>query len=185
VCQWSFDRAQHFHYLGGDAQAVFRKRSTELLSQHVSTVDDPARRWAGAVARIFSGASRFESGISAPGDSFAIIHVPVHTSGGGVAYAAGFAYRTGWPVPAASELELAALAVLQVVNAERAHTARFLHDVVAQCLSATGLQLELLRLDLEERNADLPERAKEVQRSLEEALERVRAFSAERNNYIE
>lgn len=178
ACQWSFNQAWCFHYVGGDSAAIFRRTSSELLRRHVSTIDDPKSSWAACLDRIFSGETRFESSPASQGE-YAVVHLPIHESGGGVAYAAGFAYRAGLPVPAASELELAALGILQVVDAERARTDRFLHDVIAQCLTSTGLELELQRLELEELGVELPDRTREIQRSLEDTLDQIRRFHAE------
>ena len=176
ACQWSFNQARCFHYLGGDSAAVFHRKSSELLGRHVSTIDDPRAHWAACLDRIFSGETRFESTPPSSRDDYTIIHLPIHDSDGGVAYAAGFAYRAGLPVPSASELELIALGILQIVEADRARTERFLHDVIAQCLSSTGLELELQRLELEALGIELPDRTKEIHRSLEEALDQIRSF---------
>lgn len=179
ACQWSFNRARCFHYLGGDSAAVFHRKSSDLLRQHVSTIDDRNASLAACVDRIFSGETRFESTPPGATREYTLIHLPIHESGGGVAYAAGFAYRIDLPVPAASELELAALGTLQVVEAERARMDRFLHDVVAQCLTSTGLELELQRLELKALGVEPPDRARDVQRALEETLNRIRMFHAD------
>lgn len=181
ACQWSFNQARCFHYIGGNSPAVFHRTAPELLRRHVSTIDDPRARWAACLDRIFSGETRFESMPPASSDDYLLIHLPIHESGGGVAYAAGFAYREGLPVPSASELELIALGILQIVEADRARTDRFLHDVIAQCLSSTGLELELQRLELGELGIEVPDRTREIQRSLEEALDLIRAFHADQN----
>jgi len=176
ACQWSFNQARCFHYIGGDAPAVFRRASSELLRQHVSMIDDSRAHWATCLDHIFSSETRFESTPTASRVDYTITHLPIHESGGGVAYAAGFAYRSGLPVPSASELELIALGILQIVEADRARTQRFLHDVIAQCLSSTGLELELQRLELQAHGIELPDRTKEIQRSLEETLDQIRSF---------
>lgn len=176
ACQWSFNQARCFHYIGGDSAAVFHRTSSELLRCHVSTIDDPRARWAACLDRIFSGETRFESTPPASRDDYTLIHLPIHESGGGVVYAAGFAYRSGLRVPSASELELIALGILQIVEADRARTGRFLHDVIAQCLSSTGLELELQRLELKELGIELPDRTREIQRALEETLDQIRSF---------
>lgn len=176
ACQWSFNRARCFHYVGGDPVAVFQRKGPELLRRHVSTIDDAKRSWAVCLDRIFSGESRIESTAPNATSEYAITHLPVHAADGEVAYVAGFAYRAGRPVPSAPELELMALAILQVLEAERARTDRFLHDVIAQCLTSTGLELEVQRLELKALGMEPPDRAREVQRSLEEALDQIREF---------
>jgi signal transduction histidine kinase len=181
ACQWSFNRARCFHYIGGDSSALFHRSPSELLHQHVSMIDDNGA-WEARINQIFSGNTRYDLAPPSSSQPYVIIHLPIHSTGGGVACAAGFAYRAGQLQPAASELELAALGILQVLETERSRTVRFLHDVVAQCLSSTGLQLELMRLDAEVQELDLPGRTREIQRSLEEALERVRRFNAQEEN---
>jgi signal transduction histidine kinase len=67
---------------------------------------------------------------------------------------------------------------LYELHAQRAKTADFLHDDVAQSLSAAGLQLDLLRMDLESTVSEIASRTAEIQRLLDEALRRVREFNA-------
>jgi signal transduction histidine kinase len=177
ACQWSFNQARRFHYIAGDAAAIFHRTPAELVRQHVSMIDDASGSWAARLDRVFTGNAGLEAEVPPAGELHTMVHVPLRGDDGQVLYAAGFAYRAGQPAPAAEELELAALATLQVVDAERARTERFLHDVVAQCLSSTGLQIELLRLDAEARGLMLPVATSEIQSSLEQALDRIRTFS--------
>jgi hypothetical protein len=179
ACQWSFNQARCFHYIGGDSAPVFHRNSSELLRNHVSTIDDAKATWAACLDRIFSGETRFESTPPASQDNYTVIHLPIHDASGGVAYAAGFAYRAAWPVPSASELELIALGILQIVEADRTRTEWFLHNVIAQCLSSTGLQLEVQRLELKELGIELPDRSRQIQRALEETLDLIRRFQAD------
>jgi len=178
ACQWSFNRVRCFHYIGGDSAAVFHQTSSDLLRRHVSMIDDPKGSWAACLDRIFYGETRFDSTPPASQNEYTLIHLPIHDSSGAIAYAAGFAYRAGLPVPSAPELELTALGILQIVEAERVRIDRFLHDVIAQCLTSTGLELDLQRLELEGLGVELPDRAREVQRSLEETLDQIRSFHA-------
>ena len=177
LCQWGFTKSRRFLYVSGNTD-IFRHPPEELLHQHVSIVDDASRSWAARLDRIFSGAATSDTARSAAELDREIIHVPIHGSDGRVAYAAGFSFPTGSPAPRDRELELAAIAILQVLRTERARTERFLHDVVAQCLSSTGLQLEVLRLELEGQQARTPSRSAEIQQALAEALKRVRIFSS-------
>ena len=179
ACQWSFNRERQFHYIGGASAALFGRVPEELVHTGISTIDDPEGSWAARLDRLFSGNSALEEWTVPVSDgSYLIVHVPVHANGA-VTYAAGFAYPDGHEIPAVPELELSARAVLQVLETERERTSRFLHDVVAQCLSSTGLQLELLRLELQAGNHDVRGHTTDIQRRLDEALKQVRAFSAE------
>jgi signal transduction histidine kinase len=58
---------------------------------------------------------------------------------------------------------------------------KFLHDSVGQNLTALGLQLDLIRMDLESLSPDTCARAMEVQKHLGEMMESVREYSYELN----
>jgi hypothetical protein len=135
LCHWGFTKSRRFLYISGNTD-IFGHSPEELLHQHVSVIDDASRTWAARLDRIFSGAATSDAARSAVELDRAIIHVPIHARGGSVAYAAGFSFPAGSPPPRVRELELAAIAILQVLRAERARNERFLHDVVAQCLSS-------------------------------------------------
>lgn len=62
-----------------------------------------------------------------------------------------------------------------------ARIARALHDEVGQILSAVGLQLDVLRMDLEDRVPEIATRTAEVQELLERAITLVRELSYELN----
>ena len=66
-------------------------------------------------------------------------------------------------------------------DAEYQRVSRLLHDEVGQVLSAVGLQLAVLRLDLESQVPEIGERTQEIQKILEEAVERVRSLSYDLN----
>ena len=71
----------------------------------------------------------------------------------------------------------------QACEGERLRISRLLHDEVGQVLSALGLQLELLRMDL----SDVPAAAERIagtQKLLASALEQVRELSYELNPAI-
>lgn len=179
ACQWSFNRARQFHHISGDSLGFFHHPPAELLRRHVSIIDDSQGTWSIRLDRMFSGQAAIDQWTDASSEGeYVFILIPVHADDAAVIYTAGFGYRGGASFPAASELELAAIATLQVVETERARATRFLHDVVAQSLSGTGLQLELLQLEIRARNAEALKRAAEIQQSLEEVLKLVREFSA-------
>jgi signal transduction histidine kinase len=58
---------------------------------------------------------------------------------------------------------------------------RFLHDSVGQNLTALGLQLDLIRMDLETVSPDSYRRIGDIQKLLEEMMESVREYSYELN----
>ncbi len=67
---------------------------------------------------------------------------------------------------------------------EGARVSRILHDDVGQVLSAIGLQLDLLRMDLNENVADCTGRIADIQKVLELAVAQVRDLSYELNPSI-
>jgi signal transduction histidine kinase len=87
------------------------------------------------------------------------------------------------PFATSQERALANLLV-SVMNAreqEGARVSRLLHDEVGQVLSAIGLQLDLLRMDLAEDPQAAAARIAEIQRILEQAIGHVRDLSYELN----
>lgn len=180
--QWSFDRARRFHHIAGDSAGVFRRPAADLLRRPVAIIDDPQQTWASRLDCLFSGKIPFEQWTaSISGIEHTLILIALPAIDGVVTHTAGYAYLAGTQLPAVGELELAAHAVLQVLDTERTRTNRFLHDVVAQCLSGTGLQLELLQLELQSRHIVLPNRLAELQHALDDALRQIREFSGKRS----
>jgi signal transduction histidine kinase len=77
--------------------------------------------------------------------------------------------------------------LVSVMNAreqEGARISRILHDDVGQVLSAIGLQLDLLRMDLGDQASAVPPRITEIQKFLEQAVAQVRDLSYELNPSI-
>ena len=178
ICQWSFNRARQFHHISGDSGRFFHRPPAELLRQHVSVIDDSQASWAARLDRMFSGEVQGEQWTTPnPGPVYALVHVPVRAATAQVIYAAGFAFTAGSQPAAEGELELAA-AALQAVDAERARATRFLHDIVAQSLSGTGLQLELQRIENRDRNAETAKQGADIQHMIEEVLNLIRKYNA-------
>jgi signal transduction histidine kinase len=179
VCQWILNRAYLFHHIAGDSVGLFHRPPAIVLHRHISSVDDAKGTWAARLDRIFSGQiplDRWTTPVSDGG--YVLVQIPVHAGDGAVRYAAGFAFPSGQRLPAPRSLNFAARAVLGAIQADRARTAAFLHDTIAQYLSSAGLQLDLLRLEIEARKIAIPARAAEIQGSLDEALQQVRNFSS-------
>lgn len=177
-CHWSFNRAHEFHHIAGDTASLFHRPAADLWRKHVSIIDDPLGTWTARLDRMFRGQAPIERS-TAPGleGEYVVFHVPVRANDGAASYLAGFAFQARPLLPAATELELAAHATVQAVEPERTRTTRFLHDVVAQSLSGTGLQLELLKLEIQAETAEALKRAGEIQKSLEEVLKLIREFN--------
>ena len=177
-CQWSFNRAHEFHHITGDTVSLFGRQAADLSYRHVSIIDDASGAWSARLDRMFQGPDAIEQSSMDSKGKFTLFHVPVRGSDGAVTYVAGFAFPAGSPIPAAPELVFAATAALQALEPERTRVTRFLHDVVAQSLSGTGFQLELLTLEIQAQSAEAASRAAEIQRSLDEVLQLIRKFNA-------
>lgn len=74
-----------------------------------------------------------------------------------------------------------ALAALDKQQFDRGKLARTLHDEVAQILSGAGLQLDILKMDLEERVPEIASRTAEIQELLERVVRHIRELSYELN----
>jgi two-component system, NarL family, sensor kinase len=70
-----------------------------------------------------------------------------------------------------------ALEALERQRLERGRLARMLHDEIAQILSGAGLQLDILRMDLEDRVPEIVPRTAEIQDLLDRVVRRVRDLS--------
>jgi two-component system, NarL family, sensor histidine kinase DegS len=74
--------------------------------------------------------------------------------------------------------------LVSTINArelESGRVARTLHDEVGQVLSAVGLQLDVLKLDFQDKLPELVDRTREIQRLLDKAMSEVRALSYDLN----
>ena len=82
---------------------------------------------------------------------------------------------------AEQELRHTVLGALKAQEFERTMVSKFLHDSVGQNLTALGLQLDLIRMDLETVSPETCARVVEIQKLLEEMMESVREYSYELN----
>jgi signal transduction histidine kinase len=165
-----------FVRLWGDPSALFGKGKADLagkpsaavLSAHV------ARVWRGRFERALEG--EFLTLRERHGKSAWYISVfPIHLSDGH--YAGGIAREvTAW-TSAEQELRHTVLAALKAQEFEHTIMSRFLHDSVGQNLTALGLQLDLIRMDVQEAVPQIGARVAEIQHVLGEMMEKVREYS--------
>jgi len=100
---------------------------------------------------------------------------------GQIHYAGGLAREsTAW-TKAERDLRDKVLSALKQQETGRANVARFLHDTIGQNMTALGLQLDLVRMDLESIAPDACQRLAETQQLLGQMMEQVRAYSYELN----
>ena len=172
VCTWLLNSEQEFHAVFGDAAPICGRSVEQLLGLPFASLFPPTARafCRSMVSRVFSGET-----VSAPGrfcesaGTSSVTLFPVRSPEGDIVFAGGFAQQT-------SDLDLVA-EFLEAQAAERARLSRLLHDRMGPYLSAAGLQLDLLRMDLEEAGSAGVERTVEVQGMLEKVMALVRDLS--------
>lgn len=181
ACGWALDRSLRFHHISGGSHLIFGRPAADLRGLELAEAfsGEDCGTWQSRVERVFNGETLlFKETLSAR--LFFIALFPLREDGE-VRWAGGWAMD----VTPFGDIERiarrAAAGVLNAQEAERARLARILHDEVGQGLSAAGLQLDLLRMDLEGAVPSIAQRTAEVQKILEQLMQRVREFSYELN----
>jgi len=166
-----------FERVYGDSNPVFGKPA-EALTGHsvVNSLDaETAPAWCSRFARALAGETlnlRERHGNT----TWYISVFPVRAKDG-TRYAGGMAREiTPWQT-AEQELRNTVLGALKAQEYERNTLSRFLHDAVGQNLTALGLQLDLVRMDLESASPETCVRIGEIQQVLETIMEQVREYS--------
>lgn len=179
ACHWVVDTGGVFREIYGDPSHLLGKSAAALLDQPVTILSaDLAANWADRFARVFNGqtlALRERRGEL----SWNISVFPIRIEGE-IRYAGGLAREmTPWG-KADQELRRTVLSALKAQEFERNMLSKFLHDSVGQNLTALGLQLDLIRMDIEQ-NPAICSRIADLQKLLEVMMEQVREYSYELN----
>jgi two-component system NarL family sensor kinase len=181
ACQWMVSAAGLFERFYGDPAPLFGRPTPELTGRAPSAVLEPAKAaaWSGRFARALRGDTMMLRERRGK-DTWYVTVFPIRIEGE-VRYAGGLAREiTPW-TSAEQELRHTVLGALKAQEFERAMVSKFLHDSVGQNLTALGLQLDLIRMDLETVSPETCERAIEIQKLLGEMMESVREYSYELN----
>jgi signal transduction histidine kinase len=176
-CHWILDRTPAFAAIYGDPFPLFRNPPAGLVGLPLSSALDPtlARTWMKRAARAFEGETLLLSE-TVEGGRWQITLFPIR-SNGEVPYVGGLARdATPWG-NAEQELRRTVLGALKAQEFERNQVARFLHDAVGQNLTAMGLQLDLMRMDLEILAPAICTRIAEMQQVLEIVMEETREYT--------
>jgi PAS domain S-box-containing protein len=181
ACHWISDAEGRFARVFGDFCSLFGKTAADLVGRTPEAVmpAEQAVLWRGRFARVMAGETLIlrERRIKA---SWNIQMFPLRRDGD-VQYVAGLAREvTAWGA-AEQELRHTVLGALKSQEYERATVSRFLHDSVGQTLTALGLRLDLIRMDLETLSPETCLRVTEIQEIIGEMMERVREYSYELN----
>jgi two-component system NarL family sensor kinase len=140
---------------------------------------DEAAAWRGRFTRVLGGEMMRLRERRAKGTWYITVF-PLRVDGE-TRFAGGSAREiTPWSA-AEQELRHTVLGALKAQEFERAMVSKFLHDSVGQNLTALGLQLDLIRMDLETVSPEICGRIAQIQKLLEVMMEEVREYSYELN----
>ena len=180
-CQWIAGADGAFHRAYGDTSSIFGKPAAELSGRAFAEVLDPAAAalWRSRLDRTLAGETlrlreRRASAV------WYITMFPFRAAGGAMC-AGGLARELTPLATAEQELRFAVLSAIKAQEFDRDMVSRFLHDMVAQNLTAFGLQLDLLRMDLGTAAPEACSHINELQTLLGSVMEQVRDYSYELN----
>jgi PAS domain S-box-containing protein len=182
-CQWIVDAGGVFLRANGGASAIFGRTAAELAGKTVSDVFDAANAalWRSRFDRVLAGET-LHLRERRRGALWYITMFPVQSADR--AYGGGLAREITPLATAEQELRYAVLSALKAQEFERNTVARFLHDNVGQNLTAFGLQLDLLRMDLGDASPERCAQIDEIQKLLGTVMEEVRDYHYELNPSI-
>ena len=181
ACQWMVSTDGAFARVYGDPAPLFSHTAAELVGWCPADVlgPDEGTAWRARFERALRGEMMLLRERRGNGTWYVTVF-PLRIAGE-IRYAGGIAREiTPWSA-AEQELRHTVLGALKAQEFERAMVSKFLHDSVGQNLTALGLQLDLIRMDLEGISPDTCGRIGEIQKLLEEMMESVREYSYELN----
>ncbi len=181
ACQWVVAPPGVFDRFYGDPLALFGHPESELLGRLPGDLLDPdaAAAWSGRFTRALQGETMLLRERRAPGTWYVSVF-PIRVEGE-IRYAGGMAREiTPWAA-AEQELRHTVLGALKAQEFERTMVSKFLHDSVGQNLTALGLQLDLVRMDLETISPATCQNIADIQKMLGDMMESVRDYSYELN----
>jgi signal transduction histidine kinase len=173
-CTWLLRRDLSFRDIYGTVFQILGRSAEELEKISFGDLFAPSLRaaWVARVERVFAGETLGgPAQFSGSAPECSIILFPVTDSTGEILFAGGTAHEI-------SDDDLS-LRTLQLLDAERGRLCQFLHDQVGQQLSAAGLQLDLLRMDLAASASPHALRAAAIQATLETVIDALRGFNSE------
>ena len=180
-CSWVVSAQGVFEWLYGDCSGIFGKPVAQLAGRAVTQALPRSRAvaWVSRFSRALSGETL--SLRERVGDTVWNISVFPVREGGEVCYAGAIAREISDWNKTENDLRQTVLSALKSQEFERKMASKFLHDTVGQNLTALGMQLDLVRMDLETASPDAWARLGEIQKVLEVIMEDVRDYSYELN----
>lgn len=178
---WAVDRNGVFRRFYSDPSCVFGRSAAELEDQtpEAALGPGPGEQWKNRFARALSGETlmlRERRGEI----TWYVKLFPIQIDGR-VTHVGGVAQQSAPGSTADQELRHTVLSALRSQEFERKMASQFLHDSVGQNLTAFGLQLDLIRMDVETLSPETCARIVEMQKTLEGMMEEVREYTYELN----
>jgi PAS domain S-box-containing protein len=177
ACAWAVSAQGTFQEFYGDPSSIFGKSGQDLAGRAVTEALSlaQARTWVDRFSRALLGETvslreHFHTKL------WNISLFPLRVNGE-ILYAGALARDTSAWSSAEQGLRQTVLGALKSQEFERKMASKFLHDSVGQNLTALGLQLDLVRMDLESPEPEVCRRVEEVQQVLETIMEDVREYS--------
>ena len=181
ACQWIVNQEGVFEQIYGDSMPILGKPAGEVAGRTAASVLEPDALpvWQERFSRALSGESltlreRRDDRV------WCIAVFPLRLRAG-ASHAGCMVREITEFVKADRELRHTVSRTLNAQESQRNRTAQFLHNVVGQNLAALGLQLDLVRMDLDGSPSAVSGHLAEIQTLLESVMEQVRNFSYELN----
>jgi two-component system NarL family sensor kinase len=180
ACHWIIGADGRFLYACGEVCQLFGRRAADLIGRDPEAVLPPeqAIQWRGRIKRVLAGEVLVLRERQGTG-SWSVSLFPVRRNDqilvGGLARE-----MSAWGT-AEDELRHTVLGALKAQEYTRTSVSRFLHDSVGQTLTALGLRLDLVRMDLEGTAPETSKLVVEIQEIIGEMMESVREYSYELN----
>jgi signal transduction histidine kinase len=178
---WTVDETGAFHKFYSDPSSIFGKSAAELQDKTPDAALDPGpgEQWRTRFARALAGETLMLR--ERRGDITWLVKLFPIRINGRISHVGGVAQDSAPWSTADQELRHTVLSALRSQEFERKMASQFLHDSVGQNLTAFGLQLDLIRMDLESRSPETCTRILALQKTLEGMMEEVREYSYELN----
>lgn len=187
ACHWVLDERRVLIHVFGNSQRIFQRPPEALAGSSLDQVLPPEvlEPWVPCIGRAFAGEiCDIADALDRDESIYSVTLFPLADEDGTIRFVGGLAIDVTQSQLAERHLRATALEVLSSQEAGQERVSKFLHDEVGQSLTAAGMQLDILRMDLEETVPGISERTAEIQRLLETVVDRIRDLSYELNPAI-
>lgn len=180
ACHWVTGADGRFLRVFGEICPLFGRSASEMVgcSPEEWLPPEQVAQWRGRNKRVLAGEALILRE-RRPSGSWGISMFPVRTDDQVLVAGLG-REMTVWG-EAEEELRHTVLGALKAQEYMRSTVSRFLHDSVGQTLTALGLRLDLVRMDLEGTAPETTKLVVEIQDIIGEMMESVREYSYELN----